>query len=269
MQQLPEPTSTAELKALIISQDPMPRCNCDLCDAAFYKSAWNYIHPHHHIKLELDDVPNKYGKPCYRPFKLPGVIVGAECMHLARQTIAYFDKPVDELNGVQLNAPEKFTGWRDRRVGDIFPNHPNSNFDTLIPAPEMRQLLTWFTELFFVRDTSRLSLHWAADLPGDGASGPGRMLRHEIWMRTAMFDVSADREHIWMIDLLSNLLHEAVHAYLAMRGCEKCHSARWNIMRNGHGRAWQMLAGRVEDCFARWTGVPLRLTRFESILVYG
>jgi hypothetical protein len=29
-----------------------------------------------------------------------------------------------------------------------------------------------------------------------------------------------------------------------------------------------MLAGRVEDCFARWTGVPLRLTRFESILVY-
>jgi hypothetical protein len=137
----------------------MPRCNCNLCDAAFYKSAWNYIHPHHHIKLELDDVPNKYGKPCYRPFKLPGVIVGAECMHLARQTIAYFDKPVDELNDVQLNAPAKFTGWRDRRVGDIFPNHPNSNRDTLIPAPEMRQLLTWFNELFFVRDTSRLSLH--------------------------------------------------------------------------------------------------------------
>jgi hypothetical protein len=66
--------------------------------------------------------------------------------------------------------------------------------------------------------------------------------------------------------LLGVLLHEAVHIHLKMHCCPQCWSADFNYHTHGHhGRAWQLLAAKVENCFVLWTGLPIDLARFISL----
>jgi hypothetical protein len=43
----------------------------------------------------------------------------------------------------------------------------------------------------------------------------------------------------------------------------------WNLDGGRHGRAWQQLAARVENCFVRFTGLPADLARLYSLSQHG
>lgn len=187
-------------------------------------------------------------------------------MHLARQTIAYFDKDEKDLNDMQIAALEKLNAWRDRKIVDILSEQKNTDFDKLIPQEEMREILRWINELFFGYDSSRLDFRWASDdFPEHvgGNAGKRKLYKYRINLKTSL--KSSAMLGRWILEILSCLLHEAVHIHQQYHGCDSCLSAEWNCMRHGHGRAFQLLASRVESCFVRFTGLPVMLVRYGSI----
>ena len=68
-----------------------------------------------------------------------------------------------------------------------------------------------------------------------------------------------------MLDILSVLLHEAVHVFFLSNACTLCRSCSWNLNIQSHGRAWQLLTSRVENKFIRLTGLPVYLGGFDAL----
>jgi hypothetical protein len=66
------------------------------------------------------------------------------------------------------------------------------------------------------------------------------------------------------ISRLGTLLHEATHAYFQQYACGECGHAHvdWWM---GHGRAWQLLAAKLEEKTLEFWGLPLDLSRFRAI----
>jgi len=224
------------------------------------------MHPHHRIKLNLATSPNRFGKECYKPMKLSSVwlLKGYESIHLARQTIKYFDIAEQNSNNTQLDALSDLNAWIVKRTKDIFTLTQSSDFDKVIPGPEMRYLLRLINILFFGRDLSSLHFSWVSGPSDDnGTAHRYTLLYNKIEMNTT--DVVPKPS---ILTILGTLLHEAVHVHLNDKGCEKCVTSDRNIMPNGHGRAWQLLAAKVESAFSRFTGLPVDLHRYGSIRVY-
>jgi hypothetical protein len=65
------------------------------------------------LKLKIDKARNVHGNECYPPLKLSLIPPGYEAMYLVRNTIAYFDKPAQELNNAQLDALQNLNTWMD------------------------------------------------------------------------------------------------------------------------------------------------------------
>lgn len=265
----PEPSEHLDLKALVEAQDPMPTCTCDLCEPAPYRDFLNcFLRPHYRIKLEEDTRKNKFGKKCFLPMKPSAGLIQPEAMHLVRRTIDHFDRRLEQLNNTQLRALKDINRWKDAHIADILGKHDCIDFEKLISEQEMRQLLRWINELFFGRDSWRLRFRWRVKLDSDGvASHPGPF-RCIIQMRTWMpyEDTCRDR---WIVSLLGTLLHEAVHIHLKMHSCLQWCSADSNThIQGGYGRAWQLLAAKMERCFVLRTGLPVDLGRFISFKQY-
>jgi hypothetical protein len=111
------------------------------------------------LKLKIDKARNVHGNECYQPLKLSLIPPGYEAMYLVRNTIAYFDKPAQDLNNAQLDALQHLnTGIQDN-INTILAIHPPSAFDKLLPAQTMRQLWTWLNLTFFGRDSSLSRFH--------------------------------------------------------------------------------------------------------------
>lgn len=251
-QKYSEPNEPSDLKVIILAQDPHYKRDCDICDSELYSSLKNCLLPHAYIKLEKGLRPNQYGKACYLPPKLR--IVGLKCenMHLVRQTIEYFDKDKTQLNDMQFAALDKLNAWITRRLPEIMGKQKNANFDKLMPEAEMRQLLTHLMNLFFIRDSSRIHFQWINKTLHHkeqvaGTCSRTGIMSHTIKIRTWFSAPENKSESNWIPDLIFILLYEAVHLQLQLRGCEKCFMANWTDHRcSGHGRAWQVLAAKVE-----------------------
>ena len=266
-QKLPRPSDPLELRDLINSQNPEPKCTCNICDPCFYASFWHCpIHPHFHIKLEKDVQKNEFGNECYLPLKPSNAATSCESMHLARKTIEYFDRPKEELNDVQLHALRQLVTWRGSRINDILGKFQSGDRAALLPEKEMRFLWKCINELFFGRDSSRYFFRWKSHL---SRGNVGVMMARPPLYFIKMKSKTGDKEHFWggshILDTVGTLVHEAVHAYLQRHACPLCWSTEWNLNSSGHGNVWQLLAARVEDCFVRFLKLPVDLGRFDSI----
>jgi hypothetical protein len=264
----PQPSSPFELKRLVLEHEPELKCNCDVCDPpTFYQSWRNCLLPHSHIKLKVDSAPNRFGNECYQQLKMWKMpFRGCESMHLARQTISYFDRDEESLNNTQGDALASMNTWIQTRTADFMTIDQATDLDKLIPAEEMRQLLTWIN-LLFCDDPSRLKFHWLKEMPSwpDAISISNSHLENYIAMKPTYPSQPRKR---YMLETISALLHEAVHAHFQLCGCSDCSIRAPNHQPHGHGRPWQLLAARVENAFVRWTGLPVELSRFDSIAVH-
>jgi hypothetical protein len=119
------------------------------------------------LKLKIDKARNVHGNKCYQPLKLSLILPGYEAMYLVRNTIAYFDKPAQELNNAQLDALQHLNTEIQDNINTILAIHPLSAFDKLLPAQTMRQLWSWLNLIFFGRDSSLSRFHWTHNDPYD------------------------------------------------------------------------------------------------------
>jgi hypothetical protein len=267
------PRGPLVLRTLIENQDPMPKSTCDICDPEACRSIRNCkLHPHARVKLERSESLNRYGEKCHAPLKVGVVIAKCEVMHLAHRTIEYFDMPKEDLNGVQLNALAQLNEWLDSRIKDILSEQDNKDFDKLVPKQEMRQLWRWINEIFFGRDSSRFRFRWNGELTGEDANiaiAATGYISRTILMKTSREENTSHLESgTWMLDVLAVLIHEAMHIYSSKYGCIICSTTKSSLMPHGHGRAWQVLASRIEACFLRFTMLPVELGRWIAFLAW-
>jgi hypothetical protein len=135
----------------------------------------------------------------------------------------------------------------------------------LIPEAEMLNLWRWTCSLFFGRSSSRHVFRWSHSMQrNEGFAGKPHWPVSYIRMRTVVHTTSYIGSSV-ILDALGTLLHEVVHVYPQNHACDYCYAAEWNLQRNGHGRARQLLAARVEKCWTVWTGLPVDLGRFEAL----
>ncbi|KAF1971673.1 hypothetical protein BU23DRAFT_179068 [Bimuria novae-zelandiae CBS 107.79] len=77
---------------------------------------------------------------------------------------------------------------------------------------------------------------------------------------------SCDFADYVLLDFLSTLVHESIHAFLQSYACWSCRSWDRDYMEGGHGRSFQMLARKIEEAFPQLLGLPVRSGRLDSFL---
>jgi len=188
----------------------------------------------------------------------------AEIMHLARTAIAYFDMPWEYMNDQQLDARRNFLYWIDWK-GNVFEPTEETNAEKLISEFEMQSLWKWINELLFGGDHSDGNFKWRKGREGIlGQAKASPLRKWKIWMNPEK--IAVDFDSYKMLAIISTLFHEAIHAFLGRHGCRSCKTWKENQMAAWHGRAWQLVAAKVEDVVPRLLGIPVYLGRFVGFI---
>lgn len=67
------------------------------------------------------------------------------------------------------------------------------------------------------------------------------------------------------MDRISTLLHEALHGFLGAYTCKCASTYHYSIGNDGHGRAWQLVAAKIEERVPQLLEIPAFLGRFSSL----
>jgi hypothetical protein len=263
----PRPNNPHALRSLIASQNPPPKFTCDLCSPKEYTFFWNCPKPpYFQIALEQDDKKNMFGNECLKVLQPSGPLLSCESMHLTRKTIEYFYKPEEELNYIQLHALSEIRRWRNSRMADILGPDTELDRSKLLPETEMQALWRLTCNLFFGRSSSRHVFRWSHHFirGQEGMAGLPHWPVSYIRLRAVSLYKDLSGCSV-VLHALGTLLHEIAHIYLQNHACRFCSAAEWNVSRNGHGRAFQLLAAKVEKCWTVWTGLPVDLHRFHAL----
>ncbi|KAJ4358358.1 uncharacterized protein N0V89_002940 [Didymosphaeria variabile] len=171
---------------------------------------------------------------------------------------------VKELE-VLLAARATLVAWRNRRWPDVLTTYAKPNGRALLPTHEMQHLWQTINILFFGGPIPGISFRW-------------KKIKHSVLGRTTTSlsgnpvismhpaRTAHDFGDYAILDFLSTLVHEIIHAFLQYYPCWLCRSWARDYTAGGHGRLFQILARKMEEVFPRLLGVPVRLGRFESLL---
>lgn len=184
-------------------------------------------------------------------------------MHLTRNIITYFDRPWEYLNDEQLAARDWFLGWCRGRREDMLRISEHKDGEKLLSGVEMRRLWKCFNELFFGGDLADGQFRWNPSLVDLGQAG-SRNGRPTIEVNPQ--ETAKDFGDYVALEFIGTLMHEAVHAFLNYYSCRFCFTWKYDLNASGHGRAFQILAAKLEEVFPRLLGLPLKLHRFLSLL---
>ncbi|KAF2450570.1 hypothetical protein P171DRAFT_503135, partial [Karstenula rhodostoma CBS 690.94] len=258
------PQTVADLEALARARNN--RCTCDTCTPRARKKSNCVPWPHFTPDLPSRLTTNRHGNTVFAPPKLSSRAARpAQGPLLARSMISYFDQPPSHLNDAQLAARASLIAWRDRRMSALLTPYAHPNGRLLVPAPEMQSLWEGLNTLFFGGRIPGIRFRWTEDKHGvlgrSAFSFGGSPVISMHPTRT-----SRDFGDYAVLDFLSTLVHEAVHAFLQFYACRWYHVWDGEYTAGGHGRVFQMLAKKLEEAVPRLLGVPVRLGRFESLL---
>ncbi|KAF2638300.1 hypothetical protein P280DRAFT_520320 [Massarina eburnea CBS 473.64] len=260
-QNTPIPQTLEELEAFVQTQ--AIDCTCDICRPDL-RAKGNCLRGKH-LKFDLKKnlVPNQYGNVVFAPPRFAGIgEVPPETMHLTRMIIKYFDRSVKDLNNEQLAAREAICKWRDKRWRDIISIPKTQDGRDLVTVAEMRQLWKWFNVLFFGGPIRGVNFRWSMTLFHSGCTSFHFGIPH---VKINPYRLGGSFGSYIFLELISTLMHEAVHAFLIHHPCSYCCSNRMDYGENGHGRAFHVLGAKLEEVFPRLLGLPLRLGRVESV----
>ncbi|KAF2788085.1 hypothetical protein K505DRAFT_366783 [Melanomma pulvis-pyrius CBS 109.77] len=185
-----------------------------------------------------------------------------DAIHLAHAAIAYFDRPEEALNPTQKQALMEF-----RKIihaeGKSTTLHKlgYKNAGKAVRKANMLQILNIFNRLFFF-GALRLDFKWEAlndpgsyNVPGRTRLGRCRPPNSSCAASLIELDTVYTNTEIQglarhpgpTLSRLGTLLHEVIHAYIQQYACNNCEMRATSIGYGGHGRAFQMMAARLEE----------------------
>ena len=203
--------------------------------------------------------------------------------HLLRSS----DSPTPTVMNVTFELKRALEGHKTKRLSEGLMARPGAKDARAVNPHEYKLLIQVLLETFF---PGTLPFHFTFVPKQAGPSyGDCTMLTHDKNERGAEYREARIRLHPFLycfyqkgplklpdrfhvlnsasVSRLCTLLHEICHAYLEMYACHNCSRAGTGQF-NGHGFAWQRVAYRVEAFATEKFDSPLKLGRFDSIVVH-
>ncbi|KAJ4292713.1 hypothetical protein N0V90_009376 [Kalmusia sp. IMI 367209] len=245
------------------------RCSCNECAPEAYVDAC--VGHSGHIR------PAKAGQALtFGPLK-----TRYEALELAHAAVAVMTRPQHEMTPEQLLAIGVFQScWKKEWkywFGEqpLDPNRCKMNYLQLI---KMARLLS--TIMFsMVPEAPGLHLHavsaerFVYSVGWDESVGPDYDGIMQLQDGLPVISLNPNARGTWRYDRgklaverLGTLVHELIHAFLAMFSCESCNKANDNLQKfEGHGRAWHLMAKAAEEALPRLLWVQLDTGRRSEI----
>ena len=196
-----------------------------------------------------------------------------EAMHLVRNHIAWLDQTYLQGSGgencratMQLKSLLQMWG----------PNLTGSDMRQSISRGQLQNLFPLLNQIFFFnalpscRKPFSSSFSWLPESRkncfGVGFFNPfigTHLLLHPTLYRHGGYPDDLDVR--WR-NRIGTILHELCHAFLKAYTCRSCPMHDHSIGRRGHGRAWQLLAAKIEQVASKLLDGYVNMGRFPSLL---
>ncbi|KAF2826520.1 hypothetical protein CC86DRAFT_394454 [Ophiobolus disseminans] len=270
------PSSLDELTRWI--EDAIAPCDCDVCSPWLYQLSGNSSHgainlrSSENLRRPRFYLPNR-ASHTPRP-KLSLRVYGEyEAMRLVRHHVAWLDETYlqtspskDNLDVLQLR--NLLHAWNAHLTG--------LDMRQTISKPQWLHLVSFFNKVFFFdaipphRQAISEGFSWLPDTEkscfGIGTYNP--IIGTQLLLHPTLFRHHGDPEDAdvrWR-SRLGTILHEMCHAFLKAYTCRSCPMHDYCVGPRGHGRAWQILASKIEQVATRLIGGFIDMGRYQSLL---
>jgi hypothetical protein len=285
------PKSLVELQQYV--QEADAPCTCDECAPKLYKISTAASHGviHDHLTTRHAARNKNQRKPCSFTYKTSATAAATtspsphltlrfygtyESMTLVRHHIAWLDatylhpsaRPTPSVLHLRsllsawyphLSAPDLRSSLSPAQLNTLF-KHLNRVFYADCVPPHKAMLSAGFTYLA-ENQTNCFGKSFFNPLVGT------QILLHPVLFRGGrMLDTESQTRQARMHSRLGTLLHEMAHAFLKAYVCRACPMYDVCVGALGHGRAWQVLAAKIEQVAKVVVGGSVDLGRWQSLL---
>jgi hypothetical protein len=266
------PSSFDELK-FWVEKEPAS-CDCDECAPWFYQLGQNSSHGViRYRSLGLTAFSQPHLERCIPIPELNLRLYGEyEAMRLVRHHVAWLDKtymhasPEKDLNILQLRS--LLQSWNANLIG--------RDMRQSVSSTQMLHLVKVLNRVFFFgaipahRQAISSGFSWLPESEnacfGVGTFNP--IIGTQVLLHPKLYRHHGDLEDVdvrWR-NRLGTILHELCHAFLKAYTCRSCPTHDKCIGSRGHGRAWQILAAKMEEVATRLMGGYVDFGRYPSLL---
>ncbi|KAH9880951.1 hypothetical protein IAQ61_001245 [Plenodomus lingam] len=270
------PSSLSELQAWV--GEAAPSCDCDECAPKSYRIQSEASHGH----VRPMNEGRKIRSPSFSrvtPHSTPHPTLTLklygdyEAMRLVRHHIAWLDytylhpsrlkdmPSVSQLTSLlrvwrpNLVAPDLRSHISNAQLGHVFRQLNKVFFFGAVP-PHRSSLSTGFS--------------WLPEHKKNcfGVSYFNPIIGTQLFLHPKLYRHNSKPEDLdlRLRNRIGTILHEMCHAFLKAYTCRSCIMHERCVGSRGHGRAWQILAAKVEEVASHLIGGPVDMGRFPSVL---
>lgn len=271
------PSSINGLRTLIESNDTP--CDCDECAPELYQLGKNSSHEA--VRYQLP-----YARATFKGFqKLCSEIPSAqpklslrfygeyEAMRFVRHHVAWLDntylKPTSKTDSLPvLQLQSLLDAWNPNLIG--------SDMRQTMSSTQQLHLISVLNQIFFFgalpphRASISAGFSWLPDSNKScfGICTFNPIIGTQVLLHPTLYRHNGnpgDPDVRWR-NRLGTLLHELCHAFLKAYTCRSCPMHEQCIGPRGHGRAWQLLAAKMEEVATKLLGGFVDFGRYQSML---
>ncbi|KAH7357565.1 hypothetical protein BKA66DRAFT_445598 [Pyrenochaeta sp. MPI-SDFR-AT-0127] len=273
----PVPSNVEDLKSWV--EDTLTPCDCDECAPKLYQLKEDKSHGTIRYQDGTTDAHTKrfshsWEKTATLLPKLTLKLYGQyEAMRLVRHHVAWLDEtylqhPHGKQNTAALQLQSLLYTWK--------PHLSGSDLRQSISKTQLQHLFSALNRVFFfsaIPPHRRIFASSMSFLPegrktcfGVGYFNP--IVGTHVLLHPTMYRHSTDAEDsdVRWRNRVGTLLHEMCHAFLKAYTCRACPMQERCVGARGHGRAWQILAKKVEQVVSGIMGGYVDMGRFPSLL---
>ncbi|KAF2812780.1 uncharacterized protein BDZ99DRAFT_517096 [Mytilinidion resinicola] len=193
-----------------------------------------------------------------------------DAMHLADQTMQYIDRKGLQAYKRQRDAIPRWEALV--KDGDLVARLARRNLKDSVPIKELQKALAVFNDLYFFGALKNIRIVYGNRLSkSNRLQGFDHALTEDTGQASTIL-ISSTRhwgKEGW--EVLATLLHEALHCFLDQLTskpcgyCAPCKQRVDNIGVHGHGRAWQLVAMKLEEVAPDQLGFDLDMYRTKGL----
>lgn len=212
------------------------------------------------MSVHRDVGPPRYNTRSCPTADQPRLFHGAhyEALHLARSSIDYFSRPINNMTGPQQKALHKFQALQINKNSSLH-KLANPNGSKALAPSDVLPMLQIFNDLFFF-GAVKIQFAWES-LPHEDA---GCIVNNHLIkvnpttsqkiLRSCVKPMKVSEFRLlWR---LGTMLHEMIHAYLGQFACTQCSTYDVNYGHaEYHGRAFHRIASAMERMFLEVFGM--------------
>ncbi|KAH7089822.1 hypothetical protein FB567DRAFT_310390 [Paraphoma chrysanthemicola] len=271
------PANVEELRVWI--KEASTPCDCDECAPWLYQlcedSAHGVIRDHPYALTRKRDrfVPRQDGPALPRPELSLRLYGEYETMRLVRYHITWLDD-------MYINVSPEKCGPNVRQLQSLLhawkPNLTGPDMRTSMSSTQALHLISVLNQVFFFgsipphRQAISAGFSWLSptDKSCFGIGTFNSLIGTQVLLHPTLYRTggNADDLDVRWRNRLGTILHELCHAFLKAYTCRSCPMHDHCVGARGHGRAWQLLAAKMEEVATGLMGGFVDFGRWPSLL---